>query len=588
MLPGCGLVALLRLPGLTGRGVQRVRLLLDALVVASSLLVLVWLSPAAAAVEAATGPVAQGLTFAMPALDVLAVSVAVVVLDRLRSRPGPAVVLACLALAATCTSEAVYVAAAAAGAYQVGGLPDLSWCAGFALLVVAAGVPERAPAPEPDAVEGLRLLPLLPAVAATGALALTGRLSTGLDHVLTVCLVVLGASLVLRQYLLHGENTALHRSLEATVTARTRQLSEAHERERLRARTDELTGLANRPALLSAIAEAVVEAGGRGRGRGRRLVRRRRPARPRRLQGRQRRARPRPRRQRPGGRRLAPARRAAARRAGPARRRRVRLRADRAGRAAGGRTGRPAPRRGPVRAAGRGRPRRRPGRERGRGRGPAERRAHAARPPSRGGHRDVRRQARGRPRRPRLRPADARRCAVSRRGRERAARRGARGAGRPALPAGAAAGDRADRRRRGAGALAPARVRAGAPGRVHPGRRADRPDRPARAPPARPGLPADRGVAPGQPRAQVRRQPLPAAPARAGRGGGGARHRRPPRARPVGDHRRGDRGPVLLRRGATSRASCSSSPTPASPWRSTTSAPAGRPCPGSPVTRSGC
>ncbi|MCW2665490.1 MAG: Diguanylate cyclase protein, partial [Frankiales bacterium] len=264
LMPLCAVAGLLRLPGLARGSVQRVRLLLDGLVVASALLVLLWLTPAADAMLAASGLVGQLLAVVMPALDVVAVSIAVVVVDRMRGRPGSQAVTTAVAVGIICTSEAVYVAIAAAGAYTIGGPTDLSWCAGFALLTVAAlraaRHPEPVSVPEPDAgsaVESLRLLPLLPVALAAVALVASGRTSQGLDAVLTGCLVLLGGSLSVRQYLLHGENAALHRSLEATVEARTAQLRTAHERERERARTDELTGLGNRAALLSGIAAAL-------------------------------------------------------------------------------------------------------------------------------------------------------------------------------------------------------------------------------------------------------------------------------------------------------------------------------------------
>ncbi|MGB8652486.1 MAG: EAL domain-containing protein [Mycobacteriales bacterium] len=236
---------LLSLPALARQGSGRLRLAVDGVAVAASLLLITWLGVLAGL---ARGHDALGafLALAFPACDLLLASVVILVLDRLPLRsPGA---LAALGIAGVATTDAVYSALASQGTYRTGGLIDLAWPAAFLVLASAPRRPSAAPTQgRPD---GSRLLPSLPAAVAFATLVVSGRLTQGLDPVLTVDLVVLVAALATRQNLLATENASLRRSLEARLgffTERSEQL----------ATTDPLTGLLNRDAFTGALAGLV-------------------------------------------------------------------------------------------------------------------------------------------------------------------------------------------------------------------------------------------------------------------------------------------------------------------------------------------
>ncbi|MFP5219984.1 MAG: putative bifunctional diguanylate cyclase/phosphodiesterase [Actinomycetes bacterium] len=243
--------ALLRFPGLPVSTTTRLRMLLDGTVVTSALVLLVVFGGAA---EVAGGPAAVTGRLAFLVLDVLAATLAVLVLDRIRRGSLPAVRRAATAVAVIVVGDLVYGAVASGTGYTAGGPLDALWCAGFLLLASAAGVRGGAIG---DPRPGTRLLPALPATAAGVALLLSGRLLTGLDPVLTGALVALGAALTARQVLLAHENAALHRSLEAKVHERTEQLQAAVDAGHESARTDALTGLPNRDGFAEAVADVL-------------------------------------------------------------------------------------------------------------------------------------------------------------------------------------------------------------------------------------------------------------------------------------------------------------------------------------------
>ena len=236
LLTVAGLVGL---PGLTTRAPGRVRLAVDGLAVASSLLLVAWLGLLGNLSRADDDLVGRVLALAFPAADLLVASTVVVVLDRVpwRSRTG----VAALGVAAVAATDGVYAVLAGSGAYRTGDLIDVCWPAAFLLLAAAPGRPVVE-----ASSEGSRLLPGLPALVAFAVLVVSGRLSHGLDRVLTVDLVVLVTALAVRQSLLASENAALRASLEDRLGRET-------ERSHALTVTDPLTGLPNRDAFVATL-----------------------------------------------------------------------------------------------------------------------------------------------------------------------------------------------------------------------------------------------------------------------------------------------------------------------------------------------
>jgi diguanylate cyclase (GGDEF)-like protein len=256
LFPLLGIAALLSLPSMPRRATPAARLMLDGVATAAALLLVARLG-----FYGTVGREVHGLghwvVTAYPSLDVLAGSVVIVTLDRLRSglrHPG---VLIALGLCGACGSDLTYALLSTHGAYSSGGPLDSGWAASFLLIGVAAGLP--APRERETPVTQHRLLPTVPAVLAITVLLASGRLSSGLDTVLIVEAVVLSGALAARQHLLAAENRALQGSLEQRVADRTTELEDAREVFRRRAYTDPLTGLSNRDAFNEALAAAAIQ-----------------------------------------------------------------------------------------------------------------------------------------------------------------------------------------------------------------------------------------------------------------------------------------------------------------------------------------
>jgi len=254
LFPVLAILALLALPSMPRRRTPAARLLLDGISATAAMLVLARLGPLDEAAGRDLHGLGRWVVTAYPVLDVLAGSVVLVVLDRLRARLDDPGTLVALALALICGSDLTYALLSAHGHWQAGMPLDVGWTAAFLLIGYAAGRPAPAPRAAPPTQH--HQLPVVPAALAVGALLVTGRLSHGLEPLLLVLVGVLAAALATREYLLTAENRALHESLELRVAVRTAELHEAREVYRRRAYTDPLTGLANRDAFNETLAAA--------------------------------------------------------------------------------------------------------------------------------------------------------------------------------------------------------------------------------------------------------------------------------------------------------------------------------------------
>ncbi|MCU1693800.1 MAG: sensor-containing diguanylate cyclase/phosphodiesterase [Frankiales bacterium] len=250
--PLLALAALLRLPGVPLRTTGRLRLLLDGLVVAASLLVLAWLGTLGNLARADGDALGVAVGLAFPVLDVLVASVVVVVLSRLRCGLRDARVQVALGVVGVAAADTLYAVLAGRGAYDVGGPCDLLYAGSFLLLTWAGRSPVGSAAAEPGPA-GSRLLPGVPALLAGGALLVSGRLHAGLGTALTGLTVLLVTALVVRGQLLGLESDALSQGLEEKVAERTAALDAA----RARSSVDALTGLPHRAAFVEALQTAL-------------------------------------------------------------------------------------------------------------------------------------------------------------------------------------------------------------------------------------------------------------------------------------------------------------------------------------------
>ncbi|HVM26200.1 MAG TPA: EAL domain-containing protein [Mycobacteriales bacterium] len=252
LFPPLAIAGLLLLPGLPLSATTRVRLLVDGAAATTALVLVAWL--AGMAQVQGDSPAADVGRLLFVGLDVLAATLGLLVLDRIRPGSLPAARRAAAGVVVVVLSDVLYSALASTSEYAVGTVADALWCTGFLVLASAAGV--RGGAID-DPRPGTRLLPLLPAAAAGVSLLLSGRLLTGLDPVLVAVVTTLGGALTARQVLLGLENAALHRSLGRKVAERTEQLQAAVDAAHRSARTDPLTGLPNREGFVEAVAEAL-------------------------------------------------------------------------------------------------------------------------------------------------------------------------------------------------------------------------------------------------------------------------------------------------------------------------------------------
>ena len=217
---------------------NRIRSIVDGLMIATSLVLVSWIfviGPLyAEGSESAAGLV---VVLAYPVSDVVLVTVVLYMLALLRrggQDSGPLVLIGA-AVTLIGVSDIVYGYLALDDSYTSGSLTDIGWFAGFALVTLAAYLPYRAAEdPGGDGTDDRRPLAiLLPYAAVVGALVFSvvryaeGK---GADAFSTWCRSVLILLIVTRQLLTLLENRHLTRHLESRVAARTAELYASEQR----------------------------------------------------------------------------------------------------------------------------------------------------------------------------------------------------------------------------------------------------------------------------------------------------------------------------------------------------------------------
>lgn len=220
------------------------RLLLDGVIVATSLFVVSWVFVVEAQLQEDSG--AQLATLVEVFNDILLLTTAILMLSRARPGDGPSRSLVAGGVATISVADLVMVFYAGFGSYHTGDVGDVVRLAGLAMLALAAlAAAHKRPAPaSPDEIEfRARLwLPYLPLILAA-AVGWAHAAGTSLPDPMLAALGILVAAVLARQFVVLVDNQNL--------------LSDVA-REAFR---DHLTGLANRALFLQRLEQAVTRRG---------------------------------------------------------------------------------------------------------------------------------------------------------------------------------------------------------------------------------------------------------------------------------------------------------------------------------------
>jgi len=162
-------VAVLSFPLAPARFAARLRVLLDGLLIATSLLLVSYVFVIGPVIDAGSATQLQlAISLAYPVGDVAVAAVVILALSRVASGIRLPLMVMGAGLLALGVSDSFYAYAGASDAYQTGGVLDTGWVTGFLLVAAAAAVAPAAGEPPLDA-EG-RLQAVKPYVAVFAAI----------------------------------------------------------------------------------------------------------------------------------------------------------------------------------------------------------------------------------------------------------------------------------------------------------------------------------------------------------------------------------------------------------------------------------
>ena len=233
-------IGLLILPSTAQALANRARSVLDGLMVATSLVLIAWIIIIEPLIEAGgDSTLALLISLAYPLGDTVIVTIVVYMLALQRRRGSNFANLALFGagIVAFAISDIGYVYLNLVGAYASGSVTDIGWFAGFALILLAALMPDRVPAAAAEKTgDGDGAQPfgvLLPYVAVLAALitsvvwfAQTGQSNAFVAYTRSALILLI----VGRQLLTLLENRNLTRNLEARVADRTAELFASEQR----------------------------------------------------------------------------------------------------------------------------------------------------------------------------------------------------------------------------------------------------------------------------------------------------------------------------------------------------------------------
>ncbi|MET0423278.1 MAG: sensor domain-containing diguanylate cyclase, partial [Actinoplanes sp.] len=230
-------IGLLVMPSSQQALANRVRSVLDGLMVASSLILVAWIVVVAPLLDAGNDSrVALLVSLAYPLGDVVIVTMVVYMLaqQRRHGRTFAQLALVGAGIVAFAISDIGYAYLNLIGAYFSGGVTDIGWFAGFSLILLAATKPAgRTAEATSDSDNGQPVGILMPYIAVLIALfssvvfyARTGHSDMFVAYTRSVLILLI----VGRQLLTLRENRNLTRTLEARVADRTAELFASEQR----------------------------------------------------------------------------------------------------------------------------------------------------------------------------------------------------------------------------------------------------------------------------------------------------------------------------------------------------------------------
>ena len=228
---------LLMLPVARQSAANRVRSVADGLLIATSLLLISWIfviKPLL--IEGSDSVLGRYVLLAYPVTDVVLVTIVFYALAMLRrggQDSGPLVLIGA-AVVLLGVTDSVYAFVALDGSYASGTVLDVGWFASFALILLAARRPDRAPldTPRDDTADKQPFATLLPYAAVVLALLVSvfWRARGGGDAFASWSRSLLILLIVCRQLLTLLENRHLTRNLELRVATRTAELQVSEQR----------------------------------------------------------------------------------------------------------------------------------------------------------------------------------------------------------------------------------------------------------------------------------------------------------------------------------------------------------------------
>ncbi|MDR7380636.1 sensor histidine kinase [Promicromonospora iranensis] len=228
-----GVVGLSLFPAVRPRGQELVRMLLDSLVVGGSVL---YIALFALALEEGSHPQLDPTAYALPLVDALLATLAVLVMTRSNAAERTPLVLVGGGFVLYAVSDVAFALLAASDGFTFGSPLDAGWVGGYVAIALAARHPAASGGPA-TARSGAGT-PVLRTVVTfclflAAALVRVAQSDQGLPWVANALWVAVLVAVVCRQILVVLDNESLRYGLEQRVLERTAQLrSLASERER--------------------------------------------------------------------------------------------------------------------------------------------------------------------------------------------------------------------------------------------------------------------------------------------------------------------------------------------------------------------
>ncbi|HEY0000734.1 MAG TPA: EAL domain-containing protein [Actinoplanes sp.] len=234
-------IGLLVLPSRAQILANRIRSVLDGLMIAASLMLMAWIFVIAPLLEAGQDTaLALWVSLSYPLGDVVIVTIVLYMLaqQRRHGRTFSQLALVGAGIVAFAVSDIGYAYLNLIGGYNSGGVTDIGWFAGFSLILLAAAKPvppvaDQTAHKSDDDHGGQPVGVLLPYVAVLAALltsvvwyATTGQSNSFIAYIRSALILLI----VGRQLLTLRENRDLTRTLEARVADRTAELFASEQR----------------------------------------------------------------------------------------------------------------------------------------------------------------------------------------------------------------------------------------------------------------------------------------------------------------------------------------------------------------------